>query len=83
VKFNEYPSIILDSKPTVCCRTYDNKFLFINLDGEILETETSYSETPDSYIFKVGNGTLKYEQEIEGWQYIANPALKTKPAIHE
>jgi hypothetical protein len=82
-KCNVYQELSVDGKPATLCKTVDNKYIIIISSGEIIETETVYSTEPDCIIFKVGNGTLQYSDEDDIWKYTANPALKTKPAIHE
>ncbi len=83
-EFKYYQNISVNGKPTVCCEKFDGRYAMINSDGkEILDIETAHSEISDDYTFKVGNGTLKYEPKSKSWRYIANPALKTKPATRE
>jgi hypothetical protein len=75
--------ISVDGKPDIICQTVDEKCIIIISNGEILETETVYSIEPQYMVFKVGNGTLRYSNEHLEWSYTANPALRTKAAIHE
>ncbi len=82
-KVKNYQGISIDGKPAVCCHTVDGKDIIINSDGKIINAEIIYPTITNGAIFKVGNGTLKYNYERTSWTYTANPALKTKPAIHE
>jgi hypothetical protein len=80
IKERTHQGIIIDGKPAVCCQTIDSKYIIINSDGEIIETETVYATVKYIDDYKVGNGTLRLIHRLAMWEYTTNPALKTKPA---
>jgi hypothetical protein len=85
-KFKRFQNISVDGKPAICCKSLESgRFMLINSDGEIINVEIVYSTDINGTIYKIGNGMLKsvYELDKMYWTYTANPALKTKPAIHE
>jgi hypothetical protein len=83
-EFKCYQNISVDGNPTVCCWKNWNPVL-INSNGEILETKTVLLLCDKAGInkFEVGNGILQQSRRSGSWQYIANPALNTKPATRE
>jgi hypothetical protein len=74
-----YQNMSIDGIPAICCKTINNEFIIIDINGKIIQPEF-YLICRDSYIIDVGSGTLSYEDEDDIWKYTANPALKTKPA---
>jgi hypothetical protein len=78
----DYQNMSIDGIPAICCQTIDNKYIIIDINGNITQPEY-YLTNQDSYIIDVGSGTLNYIAENDTWEYIANPALKTKAAARE
>jgi hypothetical protein len=79
-----YGYILVDGKPAVCCQTFEQRnIVLINSEGKVINAKIIYTSICDKAVFKIGNGTLYYDEESGRWKYTANPALKTKPAARE
>lgn len=72
--------IEIDNKPVCSFITQANNYILVNSDGEIVESEIIFSNAENE--FKTKHGTLKAAQLLNKliWTYVADLALKTKPA---
>ena len=79
---SNYQNMSIDGIPAICCKTIDNKYIIIDINGKIIQPEF-YLICRDSYIIDVGSGTLNYAIENDIWKYTSNSVLKTKAATRE